>query len=74
MTVCTCHVTYAFRSESTLHIKAHVCTATNPMPFPRKLKIVRTTLPTIAGNASTAFTASLLSASPSLSKHFFKTP
>ena len=31
-----------------------------------------TTLPTIAGNASTAFPASLLSASSSLSNHFFK--
>ena len=36
--------------------------------------MVPTTLPTIAGNASTAFTASLLSASASLSNHFYKTP
>ena len=32
------------------------------------------TLPTMVGNASTAFPASLLSASSSLSNHFFKTP
>ena len=32
-----------------------------------------TTLPTIAGNASTTFPASLLSASAKLSQHFFKT-
>ena len=33
-----------------------------------------TTLPTMAGNVSTAFPASLLSASASLSNHFFKVP
>ena len=33
-----------------------------------------TTLPTKAGIASTAFPASLLSASANLSNHFFKTP
>ena len=33
-----------------------------------------TTLLTIAGNASTPFPASLLSASANLSNHFFKTP
>ena len=38
----------------------------------KKLKIVPTTLPTIAGNASAAFPASLLSASASLSNHFFE--
>ena len=43
-------------------IKAHVCSATNPTTFPRKLKIAPTTLPTIASNASTAFPTSLLSA------------
>ena len=32
-----------------------------------------TTLSTMAGNASTAFSASLLSASANLSNHFFKT-
>ena len=35
-------------------------------------KIAPTTLPTIAGNASTAFPASLLSASANLSNHFFR--
>ena len=44
------------------------------MTFPRKLKIAPTTLPTIAGNASTTFPASLLSASANLSNHFFKAP
>ena len=44
------------------------------MAFPRKLKITPTTLPTIACNASTAFPASLLSASANLSNHFFKVP
>ena len=33
-----------------------------------------TTLPTIAGNASTAFPASLLSVSANVSNHFFKVP
>ena len=51
-----------------------MCSATNPTAFPRKLKIAPTTLPTIVGNASTAFPASLLSASTSLSNHFSKTP
>ena len=39
-----------------------------------KLKMVPTTLPTMANNASTIFPASLLSASASLPNHFFKTP
>ena len=55
-------------------IRAHVCSATNPTAFPGKLKIAPTTLPTIAGNASTAFLASLLSAFARLSNQFFKTP
>ena len=42
--------------------------ATNPTAFPRKLKIVPTALPAIAGNASTAFPESLLSVSASLSR------
>ena len=46
----------------------------NPTAFPRELKIAPTTLPTIAGNASTVFPASLLRASANLSYHFFKTP
>ena len=46
----------------------------NPTAFPRKLKVAPTTLPTIAGNASAAFPASLLGASTSLFNHFFKNP
>ena len=61
-------------SPTTKTIKAHVCSATNPTGFPRKLKIAPTALPTMAGNASTAFPASLLSASASLSNHFFRVP
>ena len=61
-------------SPTTKTIKAHVCSATNPTTFPRKLKIAPTALPTMAGNASTAFPASLLSASASLSNHFFRVP
>ena len=53
-------------------MKAHVCSVTNPMAFPRKLKLAPATLPTIAGNASTAFPASLLNASAKLSNHFFR--
>ena len=45
----------------------------NPTAFPRKLKIAPTTLPSIAGNASTDFPASLFSAFAGLSNHFFKT-
>ena len=59
-------------SPATKTIKAHVCSATNPTAFLRKL--VSTTFPTITGNASTAFPASLLSASASLSNYFFKIP
>ena len=55
-------------------IRVHVCSATNPTAFPRKLKVAPTTLPTIAGNVSAAFPASLLSASSSLLNHFFKNP
>ena len=55
-------------------IKAHVCSATNPMALPKKLKMTPATLPTIAGNASTVIPASLLSASSSLSNQFFKIP
>ena len=50
------------------------CSATNLTAFLKKLKIAPTTLPTIAGNASTIFPASLLSASASLPNHFFKIP
>ena len=59
---------------ATKTIRVHVCTATNPTAFPRKLKIAPTILPKIAGNASAAFPASLLSAFASLSNHFLKTP
>ena len=59
---------------NTKTIRAHVCSVANPTTFPRKLKIAPTTIPTIAGNASTAFPASLLSALASLCNHFFKTP
>ena len=62
------------RSSATKKIKVHVCSATNPTVFPRKLKIALKILPTIAGNASIAFSAILLSASASLSSHFFKAP
>ena len=61
-------------SPATKLIKAHVCSATNPTAFLRKLEIAPTALPMIAGNTSTTFHASLLSASPSLSINFFKTP
>ena len=61
-------------TTKTKTIRAHVCSATNPTAFPRELKIAPTTLPTIAANASTAFPASLLSASANLSNHFFKIP
>ena len=40
-------------------IKAHACLATNPKALLKKLKMAPTTFPTIAGNASTAFSASL---------------
>ena len=55
-------------------IKVHVYSAKNATALPKKLKMTPTTLPTIAGNASTAFPASILSASASLFYHFFKTP
>ena len=59
-------------SPATKAIKAHVCLATNPTAFPRKLKIAATTLPTIASNGSATFPASLLSPFASLSIHFLK--
>ena len=51
-----------------------MCSATNPTAFQKKIKMAPTALPTIAGNASTAFPASLLSASANLSNYFFKAP
>ena len=59
-------------SPATKTIKTHVCSATNPMALTRKLKMASTTLPTIAGNASAASPASVLSASANLSNHFLK--
>ena len=56
-------------SPTTKTIKAHVCSPKNPTAFPRKLKMAPTTLPTIAGNASATFPASLLSASANLANH-----
>ena len=44
----------------------------NPTALPRKLKIAPTTVPTIAGNASTAFSVSLMKAAASFLNHFFK--
>ena len=61
-------------SPTTKTIKAHVCSATNPTAFPRKLKIALTKLPMMAGNVSAAFPASLLSVPANLSNHFFKVP
>ena len=61
-------------SPTTKTIKAHICSATNPAAFPRKLKIALTKLPMMAGNASAVFPVSLLSASANLSNHFFKVP
>ena len=52
--------------------KAQVCSTTNPTALSGKLKISLTTLPTIAGNSSTAFPASLLRASNSLFSHFLR--
>ena len=45
-----------------------------PRPCLKKNNIGPTALPTIAGNASIAFPASLLSELASLSSHSFKTP
>ena len=61
-------------SPTTETIRAHVCSTTNPMAFQRKLKMAPRTLPKMAGNASAAFPASLLSASASLSNLFFNIP
>ena len=56
-------------SPATKAIKVHVCSATNRVALPRKPKKA----PAI-GNASTAFPASLFSASANLFNYFFKTP
>ena len=53
-----------------MYVQQHV--QQDPTTLPRKLKMAPATLLTIADNTSTAFLASLLSASASLSKHFFK--
>ena len=71
LTFCINHIPITAAAKA---IMANVFPATNPAAFPRKLKITPATLPTMAGNASTAFPASLLNASASLSNHFFKVP
>ena len=68
--LCTLCINHQPTSPATKTIKAHVCSVTNP----KKFKMAPTTLPTIAGNPSAVFPASLLSASASLSNHFFKVP
>ena len=55
-------------------MKANVCSATNPTALPKKLKMAPATLPTMAGNASTAFPANLFSVSASLFNYFCKSP
>ena len=67
--ICTTCINHTPISPTTKTVKAHVCSATSPTAFPRKLEIAPTTLLTIAGNASTAFPANLLSASANLSNH-----
>ena len=62
------------KKKTTKRIRNNVFSATNPAVFPGKLKIKPTTALSTAGNASTAFPASLLSASANLSNHFFKAP
>ena len=61
-------------NPATETIKANVCSATNPMALPKRIKIAPTTLSMIAANSSTAFPASLLSVSANLSNHLFKAP
>ena len=54
-------------------IKAHTCLYANPIALLKKRKITaRTTLPTIADNASGTFPASLLRVSTSLFNDFLK--
>ena len=72
--LCTLCINHQPMSPTTKTIRAHVCSAKNPTVFPRKLKMAPTTPPTMAGNASTAFPATLLRASASLSNHFFRVP
>ena len=55
-------------------ISVNVRSATNPTVFPRKLKIAPTALPTMTGNASKVFPASLLSIFANLPNHFFNAP
>ena len=47
-------INHAPISPKTKTVKPHVCSATNLTALPKKLKMAPTTLPTIAGNASTA--------------------
>ena len=65
-------INHAPISPATKTVKAHACSAMNPTALPRKPRMAPATLPTMAGNASTAFPASLLSASANLSNHFLK--
>ena len=74
LTLLTFCINHTPLSPATKTIRAHICSAANPMVLTRKLKIPPTILPTIASNASTAFPASLLSVSANLSNHFFKAP
>ena len=60
-------------SPTTKTIRADVYSATDPTALPNKLKMTPTTLPAMAGNTSTGFPASLLSASANLYNYFFKT-
>ena len=53
-------------------IRTYVCSTTNPTVLLRKLQTI--TLQTIAGNASAAFAVGFLTASGSLSNHYFKAP
>ena len=67
-------INHTLISPTAKKIRAHVCSATNRRDFPRKLKIAPKALPTVAGNASRVFPASLLSASANLPNYFFKIP
>ena len=66
--------TIPLKIYATKTIKPHICSAVNPAALPRRRKVTRTTFPTIAGNDSTAFQASLLRGFGSLFNKFFKVP
>ena len=67
------HQPYPNKSSSKT-LKVHVCSATNPNVYPRKLRIALKTLSRKVYNATKAFPASLLRTSASLINQFFKTP